>query len=1685
MPYKIIRKIASGTFGTVYKVQETTNSEFYALKLIHENYKSPKELKRIKRGFESAQIVSHPNCVKMIEWYEEKDQIGFVMEFVDSVETQNLAYSEKNNSLVETQNLASLQNKISKIIQIANGLEALHSTGIIHRDLKPANILETKDGQIKITDFDLVKLDDSSTLTASGAFLGTAKYSSPEQCQNSAKIDFRSDLYSLGVLFYQLVCGRVPFEGDSLAEIALGHIRTPLISPKQFVPDLPEVLNTVIAKLLKKNPKDRFQSAQEVSKILDTFLKEGKVENLETFGDFLLTPGFVGRGKEFSELSKIFSETTNKLKTILISGEQGVGKTKLWKEFRLGLPKNSTLVFETKCRQNGNTFEPLQTILAKALEQIEKLSGKEQAEKIGRFGKDLCKIFPQLEQKFFFKHLLEIPALEGIESELRLFEAFTNFLNNIQKEKQTLVFFFDDLQWIDELSLKFLGYLTRSLSNNSILVLGTIRKEQIENVLEEIDDSKILTLENFELEEVREFLTKMFGKADPVNTRFCEEILKRTGGNVLFVQELIFHLLETKELNKSEGDWDLGEESFTKLKLPKSIQSVVGERLNFLPKNLLKLLEVGALLGKFFTTKVVAEVLSLEENEVESKLANSTFEGILEKSESNIFEFVNDSFRESLSNSLKPNTKKSIHRKIAVYLEKRFNEFEILEELANHYFEAGVKKKTFNYCLKAGVSLKEVYDYAKAETFISNAITAIEARNISERINISNLKAECLEKLGDFEQAEKIYSHNLKLAFDSNSENEIIADIYFALGRINSELFNIENTQKYFKLSLNLYIKLRDFKFIILIHKELSRSFIYQNKFSEAQKYLDLALEVAESNKIYDEVISCYTYQCTILGSVGKFDEVLIYAKKINDFEEKQGSSRKDFTGLIFLGWVYKNLTNFVKASFYFEKAVKNLEKNSYSDTYLRALNGVSLCNFELGNFEKAIEFSLKTIRQAILIKDFRQVGNSYNDIALFYTTYGNFDEASKMLDKSIEVSRKINDEFQIANSFYLLGEIEFFKSNFLEAISNYEESVKIYSKIEMEFKAPILLYNLSKSNYKLRNYPKALENISKSQELAQKFENENVIFNCQILKNKIDFMLGNKEQAIQNIYSFIQSENDERKSAILRISFCNLFAKDRSLGILISEDFDFQEFLLETKSLTEKVLKEKFNYEISKDLEELKLLEKPSISLDLDLISSFVKWIEPSNLFSELLEFLKKQTNATSAILILQNPITKKFEIASSTNEISNEDLDFSKGIFEESIKNHKPILIENALENPNFSSNQSVVGKIFLSVLVVPVSLNKKVIGAIYVERSKLELEKFRIPDLQQVERIAKLISPILQKQNENKVLKTESEVKKLGIFIGNSLKMQKLYQQIQNAATVDYTTYIYGETGTGKELVATALHKLSLRKDKPFVVINCSAIPKDLAESELFGHSKGAFSGAISDKTGKFELANEGTLFLDEVAELSLEIQAKLLRAIQQKEIWRVGGNKGIKVNIKIIVATHKNLSEEVQKGNFREDLFHRLDVLKIEVPPLRERLEDIPLLANSILEKVSKELNKKFLGFSQSGIKSLFEQRWKGNVRELENVITKSVINLQIEKSLSENDLFPNQITKRNSDEPLEVILNGKSFDEKLENLGKKILLTNLESTNWNKRQSARELGISRNRLKRLISKYELVEPHSSL
>ncbi len=307
----------------------------------------------------------------------------------------------------------------------------------------------------------------------------------------------------------------------------------------------------------------------------------------------------------------------------------------------------------------------------------------------------------------------------------------------------------------------------------------------------------------------------------------------------------------------------------------------------------------------------------------------------------------------------------------------------------------------------------------------------------------------------------------------------------------------------------------------------------------------------------------------------------------------------------------------------------------------------------------------------------------------------------------------------------------------------------------------------------------------------------------------------------------------------------------------------------------------------------------------------------------------------------------------------------------------------------------------------------------------------------------------------------------------FIGTCPQMKKVFELIRKYASSDYPVLILGETGTGKELTARAIHERSVRKDKPFIAINCAAIPKDLIEAELFGFEKGAFTGADRRKKGKVEIADGGTLFLDEIGELPLDVQAKLLRFLEDLSFDRLGSTKSLKADVRIIAATNRNLEELVREGRFREDLYYRLKVLTIELPPLRERGDDVVIMAKYFLKKFSKEQDKDIVGFTDEALELIKNYSWPGNVRELINVIRKAVV-LTDRKYIDVEDLDidPEKVSKD---------LSGKgifNLKEHVDRLERELVERAYKITGGNISRMAAMLGVSRPTIYKLLEKYNL-------
>ena len=488
-------------------------------------------------------------------------------------------------------------------------------------------------------------------------------------------------------------------------------------------------------------------------------------------------------------------------------------------------------------------------------------------------------------------------------------------------------------------------------------------------------------------------------------------------------------------------------------------------------------------------------------------------------------------------------------------------------------------------------------------------------------------------------------------------------------------------------------------------------------------------------------------------------------------------------------------------------------------------------------------------------------------------------------------------------------------------------------------------------------------------------------------------------------------------------------------------------------------------------------------IDINAQLNSSYTDF---RSLLKTIVESAARLVGAEAASLALFDASTEslRFEIALGPRgaELQGKSVPATEGIVGWVFKNRRSIIVNDAANDPRFSPTVSrEISYSTNSILAVPLKVKDRTEGVIELI-NKASHGLFISEDLEWVELFA--VQAGIAFDNARQYEKTEQELTYLQHkvqegegwhpLIFSSKVMHDRLELVKRVAPSDASVLILGESGVGKELIAEQLHLLSKRSEKPFIRVNCAALPESLLESELFGHVKGAFTDAIENRAGRFEAANGGTIFLDEIAELPLRLQSKLLRVIQQKTFERIGSNETIKVDVRIIAATNRDIEKLVQNQEFRSDLYYRLNVLPIQIPPLRERLDDVLTLAEYFLKKYTRETNRGIMHFSESAMQCMLSYSWPGNIRELENAVERAVL-IAKGQIITADDLMIGSKPSIADEQ-----FNGKDLREAITIFKKNYIQSALEQNRWNQTETARNLKIQRTYLSRLIKELNILQ-----
>jgi Nif-specific regulatory protein len=1662
--YEIQAEIGSGGIGKVLKVADRFQGTTVAMKVLLSQ--EPELIRRFKEEFLLLKGFDHPNIVKVHDFgCSDTGEPSFTMEYVEAEDWRALIQGSDYSDF------------LNAILEVCSTLDFLHCKGIIHADVKPSNILVTRppEGQpgIRFTDFGLAESEDPKE---SAWWRGTLGYLAPEIIRGE-KYGHQADLYSLGVMVYEILFGKRPFEEEGLAELARSHLKKEVVLPDQ--PSLPVRLKNLILRLLEKDPLDRYFSAREVLGELERIpgiVPRDMTTSLQR--SLLSSCDFVGREQELSSLREALSKaSTGEGPLVIISGESGAGKTRLLEEF-------------------------------KARAQLEAASA-------------------------FKVSLARSEFLTSIEGRL------SGLLETVSRPH---IWMFDDLDSADDRSVELLcGLANRSDRKGILFCLASTngstgsekdrRASRIERKIKSAGKSQAQTLQLTGLTQAEEMrlLGSMFAWKEK-GKEISAAVHGRTNGNPRLTGELMRWLVNQRHIGRRDDRWTVELEEVDTAPIPPRWQTEIEDRLGRLNPAELGLLFCAAVLGTEFEIDLLSEVSGIDYRTLHRHLDGIVSEQILRQSTvvspSRRLSFLNGFTRDVVYERIDGETRKSLHQIVGHQLEQAWQggRETDLDRLADHFWKAGDTRRAVRYSMLAAEKAKGLGRRGQATKHYLRVLELCDQEHFplpAPREEIDESLAEQYEAEGSYFQSLHFYQKALELWESKGSDNQRTIRICRRMAKIFGKTSEHERAVELHQRALRLSDQagLPEEHAAALV--DLAWHHRIRCEYEESISYLEKAISALKDQPASSEMGNALNCIGTVRWHLGDYPEAFENLSKGLEVFQKLQEIEGIAECYILLGLVLRSQGRPVQALEHSQKALAALE--SISDPYRLSVlqNNLSLTYMDLNRWDQGLESLSKSVELKKQISDLKGLGLSHNNMGLIYLRKGLFGQSFEHLTIALQLFREIRDGSGVALVYHNLGDLHRNKQEWREASHYLEKSLRMARELGEESRAADCLLLLAKTNTEQSNFDQSRRGLNQALDLFTKGKNTFGEAEAQLALGELALRmedLPRAEEYLNQVQLLMQSAGNKWFEGRYKSTHALLLKlqgeQDTCLEYLLQGVGLFKELgaryelgktylelgkiKLETGRVREgkAFLREALNiFEKSevegkkKEVEALLGQTKEMTQVEGEKIQTFYKLAELLNsiwdtdeLLSKALELVIDLMNAERGAIILHSEKDKTFELKVSRGlepETSEDAIAISQRVLSDVIKSDSPLIVENAVSNPQFAASKSVVTHNILSILCVPLKTGNRLIGTVYLDHRSLPAV-FSCEDMDFLKAFASLVATAIEKselyvQANEEIFQLKEVLHKTYQYpqiIGNSPKMQDIFNLVEKVANSKTGVLISGENGTGKELIAHLVHSSSPRSNGPFVRVNCAALPETLLESELFGIEEKAATG-VGFRKGKFELADGGTILLDEIGDMSLSVQAKVLRVLQEKEFERVGGQKSIKLDIRIISATNMDLQKKVGEGTFRRDLYFRLNPIVIALPPLRERKEDIPYLVRYFAERFSKDNNKPEIRLTKRISNALQEYSWPGNVRELEHVIERATL-------LSKNGEFPKELLPEEADAGKQVVnldRHGK-LQEVLDWVEKRKIIQALERNKWNQVRAAEELGLNETTLRRRIKKHKI-------
>ncbi len=1594
--YQIQTHLGTGGMGEVYRVLDLEQGQDCALKILNTMVDKKAVHRRFRREFQVLNRFQHPRLIRTYTWGFAEDRPYFTMEYLPGKTLEKIITDHAYLGQFRASHFFDL------IQQLAEGLAYVHAQGAVHRDLKPSNImvLETEEGiETTILDLGLAKFRHlhSVSITQTGATIGTAEYMSPEQGKG-LWVDHRSDLYSLGVVLYEMLTDTPPFSGQNPISVIMKHIRESPPPMGEVNIEISEQTQQIVLKLLAKEPVDRYQSAEELLQTLNDVAPSKLVLSDDEQRDVhrkVMRPQFVGRESEMKMLRTMLRDVqTGEQRVVLISGESGVGKTRLIEEL-LG----DALIHDFLCLKGASQEEGGQ-------------------------------IYGALISAFQGKVDLVTELPDPAESDkFSVMERWLQLLKNL-RQQQPIVLCLEDIQWLDELTLEFLQYILRDPEPCPFLLCLTCQWSNLEPLSEEIGNfihsntfavATRIQLKNLPREEVGYLAASMLGERS-IPRDALQTLFRETGGQPLFVVEAVRTLVNADVVRQNvSGDWQWGE--FPETLLSDDISEILHRRIATLPAMQQRVLEYACVFLNDFSFDLLAAVWRGDELELLDVLDDLIAEGLLTAcgEDEDQYRFSQELCRRTIYGRLQDVRRRLLHREIGNALEETGDAEELTEELADHFAAAEERDKAIKYMRLSGKKALEKHAYRQARMRFE-AVRDWAADDAFES------QADAIDFLCDYANVLRCCSqHNNALelldeaqALLPDDRNDLKARILWNEGIIHSVLQHGGIAEKYMLEALRLYREMDDLDGEIQALRSLAYLCDVSGRHKEAIAYMrrEMAKYAMLGDTQNKAIVRVREGMVALVAF--RFETAKVHLEATVRISQQPGLEHHRIGALNLLQRVYFFRSDLNRAEAVCHEAIGEGRKRG--DAYWEAVNFLYLGELALegGDFSEALEYAKISAEQFLQTPRKDYVYRAYAIAATAAAKMGDTEIALEWAEKASEGVQQTSGMYTgILPLVYCgIGVALTQAGRIAEAEEAFEQAIKCRRESKGDHWARALL--MAGEFYLQRDdMTRATEYLEAAKQAFGEMEMSYFLEKTQVLLNQLSH----------------DKDGHDREAAPSSENSVDTLSVDR-LRLL---------------------------YHVSREL---------TTERDVKV------------LLDRTLGNLLAVYSAERVLIAIKNETQKGFAVdAVRYHNVEADDAEaLSRGIIRRVIETNEPILSIDAQTDDRLNQYQSVIDYNIRSVLCVPVfHLNEGVMGALYVDHRGID-NAFSEADQTFLQAFANLVGVALvnarmYEQLEEKARYLQQEVERrhqLGDLFGQSDAMQTIYYLIERAAKSDIPVLVQGETGTGKELAARAIHYNSTRKDQPFLSQNCAALSPELLQSELFGHKKGAFTGANEDHKGIFEAANEGTVFLDEIADAPPQLQRSLLRVLQEGEVRRVGETEDRTVDVRIIAATNRDLKKEVEKGSFREDLYYRLHGIQIDMPPLRERIEDVPLLAEHLLIRAKEGTNKSVGGLTVGAIKTLVSYNWPGNVRELENKIRRAVALAEEEGDITP-DLFSEAVEHAGSGTSVEY---QGHLQDRVREYEKRLIRDTLEKCEGNITHTAKELGMTRAGLQKKINRLGL-------